>query len=577
MANKTINQLTSIGSELDRENDLLAIWDASSATTKKISVSSIAAGSEITDGNSNLINGEAEGSLKIFNNENILGSYAFAVGLNTTASGDSSFAEGEATIASGVNSHAEGHQSTANGNDGSHAEGNQTQANGGASHAQGDMTVTLGDCAHAEGQGTTANGVASHAEGIVTIANGEGAHAEGEETIATGEYSHTEGYQTTANGAASHAEGNNTQAYGENSHSEGNHTIAYGENSHAEGRGKGLNIGSLVVTTDQTTGTTTCQYESGVPNYFKVGMILSIGDEYYEITSIDTTEQNFQLSNIKDPTLPIDISSATSLYLCTTASGQRSHAEGQGTAASGVSSHTEGYLTIASGNYSHAEGEESNASGDNAHAEGRGTTASGATSHAEGISTIASERTSHAEGYDTTASGTDSHAEGLRTTASGARSHAEGYNTTASGEGSHAEGFTTIASGDCSHAQNYGTQAVSQHQTALGRYNQADLSNQYVFIIGNGTSDTNRSNALTVDWDGRVHAHSFNYLNQGLNPASSSSNGVKMPWFNLADPATGDVYNISMNHNGTTWQLTFARKPSGGNNFNSIAFWNCTN
>ena len=156
--------------------------------------------------------------------------------------------------------------------------------------------------------------------------------------------------------------------------------------------------------------------------------------------------------------------------------GDNSHAEGNNTTASGLYSHAEGSSTIASGNDSHAEGCVTTASGMYSHAEGNGTTASGQASHAEGNYTTASEYHSHAEGNSTTASGRYSHAEGSYTTASGSQSHAEGDHTTANGEGSHAQ----------------------------GKYNIEDTSNIYADIIGNGTSDTARSNAATVDWSGNA-------------------------------------------------------------------------
>jgi hypothetical protein len=109
-------------------------------------------------------------------------------------------------------------------------------------------------------------------------------------------------------------------------------------------------------------------------------------------------------------------------------------------------------------------------------------------SHAEGNCTTASGNGAHAESYWTTASGHYSHAEGGTTTASGAYSHAEGLNTIASSMGSHTEGYYTTASGDYSHVQ--------------GKYNISDTANKYAHIVGNGESNTTRSNAHTVDWDG---------------------------------------------------------------------------
>ena len=197
----------------------------------------------------------------------------------------------------------------------------------------------------------------------------------------------------------------------------------------------------------------------------------------------------------------------------TTASGYSSHAEGVQTTASRYGSHAEGMETTASGSQSHAEGLYAEASGSQSHAEGQYTVASGYASHAEGCGTqtykiVASGDGSHAEGDarygDVTASARAAHAEGSATTASGGVSHAEGTQTTASGTNSHAEGQATTASGGNSHAGGFHTIAASYNQTALGRWNVIDTNSTYAVIVGNGTSDSARSNALTVDWDGNV-------------------------------------------------------------------------
>lgn len=82
------------------------------------------------------------------------------------------------------------------------------------------------------------------------------------------------------------------------------------------------------------------------------------------------------------------------------------------------------------------------------------------------------------------ASGDYSHAEGLGTKATGYAAHAEGYKAKAYGDFSHAEGHCTIAEGDYIHAQ--------------GTYN-INLHEPYLHIVGNGTSEDNRSNAHTLD------------------------------------------------------------------------------
>ena len=48
--------------------------------------------------------------------------------------------------------------------------------------------------------------------------------------------------------------------------------------------------------------------------------------------------------------------------------------------------------------------------------------------------------------------------------------------------------------------------ATGDRQIALGKFNVEDTNDEYVLIIGNGTDDQNRSNALTVDWNGKVTA-----------------------------------------------------------------------
>ena len=121
----------------------------------------------------------------------------------------------------------------------------------------------------------------------------------------------------------------------------------------------------------------------------------------------------------------------------------------------------------------------------------------------EGWSSAARGYASHAEGYATNATGHYSHAEGGLAFASGGNSHAEGGSTTASGTDSHAEGFYSVAQGNKSHAQNHYTIANGEDQTALGKYNVADTTS--AVIIGNGTANDARSNALTIDWNGDVN------------------------------------------------------------------------
>lgn len=125
-------------------------------------------------------------------------------------------------------------------------------------------------------------------------------------------------------------------------------------------------------------------------------------------------------------------------------------------------------------------------------------------SHAEGYNTTSSGYGSHAEGEATTSSGDNSHAEGYNTRAYGHSSHAEGNNTTASGYCSHVEGDGTTASGIYSHAEGLSTKAIGSYSHVQGKYNIDDSDGKYASIVGNGTSDTARSNAHTLDWEGNA-------------------------------------------------------------------------
>jgi len=114
-----------------------------------------------------------------------------------------------------------------------------------------------------------------------------------------------------------------------------------------------------------------------------------------------------------------------------------------------------------------------------------------------------------AVGISTTASGSGSFAEGNSTVASGIRAHAEGEVTTASGYTAHAEGTGTTASGNYSHAEGENTIAKNRAQHVFGQNNLADTSTagenvrgNFIEIVGNGTSTSNRSNARTLDWSG---------------------------------------------------------------------------
>lgn len=301
-----------------------------------------------------------------------------------------------------------------------------------------------------------------------------------------------------------------------------------------------LDDGTYVVTSFSTT---TMEYD---PEY---GSMLP-----WDITRITVVSYEYAIDPGDDMTPAVDPSTATVTYKT---NDTRTKTFTLGTRKSGT----------VTGPYSYALGSEVEASGTASHAEGINTKATGVASHAEGFDTLASEYLSHAEGGSCQAIGPYSHAEGAGTVAVEAYSHAEGS----------------------------GTIANDLAQTAIGRYNVRTSSR--AFVIGNGTGDGNRSNALTVDWSGNVvaaggitfsggtlgsaatHAHG-DYAAAGdywsaskggtsywglVNPDGASTGWVRTPASGLLPAASGggssslgtsgwpftNLYATNIYHNGT--------------------------
>lgn len=304
-----------------------------------------------------------------------------------------------------------------------------------------------------------------------------------------GVYSASIGTETLASGSNSIAVGDAAHAEGLNSSSFGNGTYAQAESSHAEGQG--------------TRATGNAKYAHAEGWATRVDGVAAHAEGYDNHAATDYSHAEGQK---------------------TVAFGLRGHAEGMHTSASGENSHAEGYFTSANGKNSHAEGQSIlvpggddisialQANGEAAHAEGCATKAYGKYSHAEGMYAYASGICSHAEGIQTNANGTYSHAEGSGTKTAGYASHAEGQGSIAKGNYSHAEGSNTEAIGAGSHAGGYKSNASAPYsfchgtelrtvgilpQAAFGRFNETNSS--MLFSIGNGSSDTNRKNAFSIN------------------------------------------------------------------------------
>lgn len=155
---------------------------------------------------------------------------------------------------------------------------------------------------------------------------------------------------------------------------------------------------------------------------------------------------------------------------------------------------------------------------------GHSTTATGFNSFAAGWDVTASGNHAVAMGKGSTATGSNSVALGLNSTAKGFYSFANGQNVEALGEGSFATGLSTEAAGMQSFAAGYNTRAVGQlsfamgsgivsrgYVAAFGRYNDTItgssvgwINTDPLFMIGNGSDNNNRSNALLVTKNGNM-------------------------------------------------------------------------
>ncbi len=427
---------------------------------------------------------------------NLSVSGTFSVGSGVTASGTYSVALGLNTVAGGTASHAEGASGAAT-SAYAHVEGRHNLAAHGASYYITARDNTAKSVALSTTAGLTAGDtldffVVNGAPIVgLTIASISGATVflNGNPTI-TGFWNvavekstvpypaHAEGYNTLAIGRSSHAEGEKTRAVGGfGAHAEGFQTEARGDSSHAEG--------DTCVATDQ-----------------------------------GSHAEGYQ----------------------TTASEFASHAEGQSTVASGDTSHAQGYATIAGGWVSHSEGDSTAALTDRAHSEGMNTLAAqgllytitdlndtGKTITVDNTTGLVVNNTleikrsgqrtpllgitiSAINGNIITLNTASSilfatHAVKKQVNGNGGQ-HAEGYQTLATGVAAHSQNRETVASGDNSHSGGLGTIAQGLNQTAIGKYNVAQgttaslVNTDHAFIIGNGTSGSTRSNALSVNWNG---------------------------------------------------------------------------
>ena len=490
------------------------------------------------------------------------GAYSHAEGGGSWAYREYCHAEGcndgdQPTIASCKGAHAEGMGTISSGN-GSHSEGKGSQALREASHSEGRYTKVEGDCGHAEGEySTVADGaLCGHAEGLDCHANGKYTHAEGQSSTANGNASHVEGYgnTTSADAACAHAEGDENTANGYASHVEGKKNITNAEYQHVQGKfnnpesdkvhivgwgtGEADNQRANIHTLD-TSGN--AWFAGDVKATKSDGSLVSLIEIATNGGSVDTS--TLMAKNNPNGTGTFSMNGV--------ATGQNSIAFGENTIATGKCSYVEGKDNTTAGDYSHVEG-----ISNNIYAHGKQfkniSTAYCINNHAPLNNATTVSYSYDGENYSyvfyiplqsanyitlPTVDNSTGKYKGIadfiglsssfqsihnvnvfcsiENIAGGAQALAVYHNDNILGGG---YSVYNVSSLEISLVETETPDATAMH--VQGKYALIDKS--YAHVVGNGTSDTDRSNAHTLDWNGNaVFAGDIQITDQSSNQTLS--------------------------------------------------------
>jgi len=344
------------------------------------------------------------------------------------------------------------------------ATGSHSFATGTGNAASGSNSVAFGLSSSASGSNSIATGFASIASGGSSMATGLQVEASGNQSLAAGEYTEASGVSssafgsyTTASGINASAFGNNTDASGENAFALGNYTNASGKNATAIG-----NSISARSFSEFTIGTYNTFYtHNSIDTWDELDRLFVIGngtlsshsDALIVLKNGTITAPSFDLAEITDNKALI-----TKEYADATITGLEAINESNGVGHRIVNRNPNHYGNIGK--------------------------------DATDLSFSSSNSTTRG------ATGDYSFAIGKDVIASGDYSMALG-------ESSSARGLNSVALGKNARAWAYGS-------LAIGRYSKGNGSSTLwfdedpIFEIGNGDSDINKKNALTVFKNGKM-------------------------------------------------------------------------
>lgn len=161
-------------------------------------------------------------------------------------------------------------------------------------------------------------------------------------------------------------------------------------------------------------------------------------------------------------------------------------------------------------------------------------------------------------GYDIFTDNTGTHA--FKTFVFGDENVVKGTLSSAFGAGNHitadcgvALGAYNVISGVKSTAIGWELKASGHNQTVVGQYNIEDTTNKYSFIVGNGTNNTARSNALAVSKLGDVEINGksvnnpfmgevFHYYDNAETTLTANKKRINIPAFTIG--AAGSFPNL---------------------------------
>ncbi len=370
-----------------------------------------------------------------------------------------------------------------------------------------------GDWSQAFGYEVNAAGRFSTAIGNNSAAIGESSFALGIETIASGSNSFALGRMSEAAGNFSVAIGNSAVASGHNSFSVGEGSVAgnvklKNENSYAFGKNSHATGARSYALGEDTEATETGSYAFGFQAKSTAGDAFAIGRSS-EASGIGS----FAIGFIGLDTTGVMTGPTKATGDWSIAVGMGSQATSQGGVAIGTKSMSEGDYSLAMGLNSEASGRYSFAFGNNASATYIGSYAIGNNAVSSGLNSFAIGRLAEATGTNSVAIGVGSSRPPMitKTRATGLWSFALGGSATSTGEHSFAIGNRAESKGRYSYAIGRETIADSYGEIVVGYNNEISGGEPSepdprdpLFVIGNGTSPSERSNALTVLKNGRV-------------------------------------------------------------------------